>query len=198
MATQTPTIGLLGDVMLGRKVAERLDRDPRAELWSPRLRDVCRSCDALVLNLECCVSARGAPTPLIPGKPFFFRAPPSGVGALRTIEVSLASVANNHALDFGADALADTLLHLEAERIPSVGAGLDLESARRGAVVQAGSARIGVVAASDHPAEFAAGATRPGIAHADLRRELPDWIRTELGSARRRTTSSRSPTGDRT
>jgi hypothetical protein len=62
VATETPTIGLLGDVMLGRKVAERLARDPSAELWSPRLREVCRSCDALVLNLECCVPARGAPT----------------------------------------------------------------------------------------------------------------------------------------
>jgi poly-gamma-glutamate capsule biosynthesis protein CapA/YwtB (metallophosphatase superfamily) len=183
-ATETPTIGLLGDVMLGRKVAERLAGDPSAELWSPRLRDVCRSCDALVLNLECCVSARGAPTSMIAGKPFFFRAPPSGVEPLRTIGASLASVANNHALDFGADALADTFLHLEAARIPSVGAGLDLEGARRGAVVQAGSARLGVVALSDHPAEFAAGATRPGIAHADLRGELPDWIRTELGRVR--------------
>jgi poly-gamma-glutamate capsule biosynthesis protein CapA/YwtB (metallophosphatase superfamily) len=184
VATETPTIGLLGDVMLGRKVAERLDRDPTAELWSAGLRDVCRSCDALVLNLECCMSARGAETPLIAGKPFFFRAPPSGVEALRTIGASLAGVANNHALDFGADALADTLLHLRAAQIPSVGAGLDVASARQGAMVQAGPARLGVLAVSDHPAEFASDATRPGIAHADLRRELPDWIRTELARLR--------------
>jgi poly-gamma-glutamate capsule biosynthesis protein CapA/YwtB (metallophosphatase superfamily) len=175
---------LLGDVMLGRKVAERLARDPEAEVWSPQLRELCRACDALVLNLECCVSARGAPTSLIPGKPFFFRAPPSGLEALRAIETSVAGVANNHALDFGADALADTLMHLRAVDVPPVGAGLDAGSARRGVVVQAGSARLGVLAASDHPAEYASRATRPGIAHAELRRGLPGWIAAELARLR--------------
>jgi poly-gamma-glutamate capsule biosynthesis protein CapA/YwtB (metallophosphatase superfamily) len=183
-APDTLTIGLLGDVMLGRKVAERLARDPDAEVWSPQVRDVCRACDALVLNLECCVSARGAPTALMVDKPFFFRSPPSGVEALRAIGASVASVANNHTLDFGVDALTDTLLHLRAAEVPPVGAGLDAGSARRGAVVRAGSARLGVLAVSDHPAEFAAGPTSAGIAHADLSRGLPDWIGTELGRLR--------------
>jgi poly-gamma-glutamate capsule biosynthesis protein CapA/YwtB (metallophosphatase superfamily) len=170
--------------MLGRKVAERLARHPEAEVWSPQVRELCRACDAVVLNLECCVSARGAPTSLIPGKPFFFRVPPSGLEALRTIGTSVAGVANNHTLDFGADALADTLAHLRAVDVPAVGAGLDAGSARRGVVVRAGSARLGVLAVSDHPAEYAAGATRPGIAHADLRRMLPDWIGAELARLR--------------
>jgi poly-gamma-glutamate capsule biosynthesis protein CapA/YwtB (metallophosphatase superfamily) len=182
--SDTLTIGLLGDVMLGRKVAERLARHPEAEVWSPQVRQLCRACDAVVLNLECCVSARGAPTSLIPGKPFFFRVPPSGLEALRAIGTSVAGVANNHTLDFGADALADTLLHLRAVDVPPVGAGLDAGSARRGVVVQAGSSRLGVLAVSDHPAEYASGATRPGIAHADLRRRLPDWIAAELARLR--------------
>jgi poly-gamma-glutamate capsule biosynthesis protein CapA/YwtB (metallophosphatase superfamily) len=180
----TLTIGLLGDVMLGRKVAERLARHPEAEVWSPQVRELCQACDAVVLNLECCVSTRGAPTSLIPGKPFFFRVPPSGLEALRAIGTSVAGVANNHTLDFGADALADTLVHLRAVDVPPVGAGLDAGSARRGVVVQAGSARLGVLAVSDHPAEYASGATRPGIAHADLRRGLPDWVAAELARLR--------------
>jgi poly-gamma-glutamate capsule biosynthesis protein CapA/YwtB (metallophosphatase superfamily) len=178
------TIGLLGDVMLGRKVAERLAGDPGAEVWSPQVREVCQACDALVLNLECCMSERGAPTSLIAGKPFFFRAPPTGLDALRAIGASVAGVANNHTLDFGADALADTVSHLRAGGVPPVGAGLDVEGARRGAVVQAGRARLGVLAMSDHPAEFASAPTRPGIAHADLRRGLPDWISAELARLR--------------
>jgi poly-gamma-glutamate capsule biosynthesis protein CapA/YwtB (metallophosphatase superfamily) len=182
--TDSLTIGVLGDVMLGRKVAERLERDPHAEVWSPQVRDLCLACDALVVNLECCVSNRGAPTALIADKPFYFRSPPSGVEALRTIGTSLASVANNHTLDFGADALSDTLDHLQAADVPAVGAGLDADSARRGAVVQAGSARLAVLAVSDHPAEFASGPASPGIAHADLSRGLPDWIETELARLR--------------
>jgi poly-gamma-glutamate capsule biosynthesis protein CapA/YwtB (metallophosphatase superfamily) len=184
-ATDTLTIGLLGDVMLGRKVAERLARDPPAEVWSPRVRDVCRACDALVLNLECCVSSRGARTSLIAGKPFFFRAPPTGIEALRAIGAGVAGIANNHTLDFGVDALADTLSHLQAAGIPPAGAGADIENARRGAVVQAGGgARLGVLAMSDHPAEFASAPGHPGIAHAELRRGLPDWITAELARLR--------------
>jgi poly-gamma-glutamate capsule biosynthesis protein CapA/YwtB (metallophosphatase superfamily) len=175
----TPTIGLLGDVMLGRKVAERLAARPALELWSPELQAACGACDALVLNLECCASDRGAPTSLIPDKPFFFRAPPGGIDALDAVGASVASVANNHVLDFGPDALTDTLVHLRRAGITAAGAGVAVTDARRGVVVPAGPLRLGVLALSDHPAEYAAG-ERPGIAHANLRDGLPDWVTGEL------------------
>jgi poly-gamma-glutamate capsule biosynthesis protein CapA/YwtB (metallophosphatase superfamily) len=183
-ADDSLTIGLLGDVMLGRKVAERIARNPSAEVWSPQVREVCQACDALVLNLECCMSARGVPTSLVAGKPFFFRAPPTGLEALRAIGASVAGVANNHTLDFGADALDDTLSHLREAGVPPVGAGLNTKGARRGVVVQAGPVRLGVLAVSDHPVEYASGPARSGIAHAELRRELPDWISGELARLR--------------
>jgi poly-gamma-glutamate capsule biosynthesis protein CapA/YwtB (metallophosphatase superfamily) len=166
--------------MLGRKVAETLAGTPGPELWSAGVRDACAACDALVVNLECCVSEGGEPTPLIPRKPFFFRAPPSAVAALQAVGTTVASVANNHVLDFGAEALADTLAHLRAGGIAPVGAGLDVESARRGVVVPVGRSRLGVLALSDHPREYAAGEARAGIAYADLRRGLPDWVADEL------------------
>ena len=72
-------------------------------------------------NLECCVSDRGSPTTLIPGKPFFFRSPPEGVDALLEIGTTVAGLANNHALDFGPDALADTVAHLQGARIEPAG-----------------------------------------------------------------------------
>jgi poly-gamma-glutamate capsule biosynthesis protein CapA/YwtB (metallophosphatase superfamily) len=175
-----PTICLLGDAMLGRKVAERLASAPPAEVWSADVREACASCDALVVNLECCVSTRGAETALIPHKPFFFRAPPSGVAALRAIGTTVAGLANNHVLDFGVEALADTLDHLRAGGVVPVGAGLDVESARRGVVVAAGPLRLGVLALCDHPVEYAAGPGRPGVAYADLRRALPEWVSNEL------------------
>jgi poly-gamma-glutamate capsule biosynthesis protein CapA/YwtB (metallophosphatase superfamily) len=176
----TPTIGLLGDVMLGRKVAETLATTSATEVWSQGVREACAACDAVIVNLECCVSTRGAPTSLIPGKPFFFRAPPSGVGALRAIGASVAGLANNHALDFGVEALADTLEHLRAGGIVPVGAGAETDSARRGVVVAAGPLRLGVLALCDHPVEYEAGHDRPGVAHADLRGALPAWVTTEL------------------
>jgi poly-gamma-glutamate capsule biosynthesis protein CapA/YwtB (metallophosphatase superfamily) len=166
--------------MLGRSVAETLALTAGADVWSPGVREVCADCDVLVVNLECCVSGQGSPTALIPGKPFFFRAPPSAVDALRAIGANVAGVANNHALDFGADALADTLGHLRAAGIVPVGAGTEIGSARRGVVVSVGGLLLGVLALSDHPQEYGAGKGRAGIAYADLSRGVPDWVTTEL------------------
>ena len=166
--------------MLGRAVAEKLACTPAAEVWSPGVREVCADCDVLVVNLECCVSGEGSPTAVIPGKQFFFRAPPAAMDSLQAIGVSVAGMANNHALDFGGDALADTLGHLRAAGIVPVGAGIDIEGARRGVVVRAGGSRLGVLALSDHPREYAAGEGRAGIAYADLRRGLPEWVTSEL------------------
>jgi poly-gamma-glutamate capsule biosynthesis protein CapA/YwtB (metallophosphatase superfamily) len=179
-ASASPTIGLLGDVMLGRKVAEALAVTPAAEVWSSGVRDACAGCDAVVVNLECCVAERGAPTRLIRRKPYFFRAPPTAVDALRAIGTTVAGLANNHTLDFGEEALVDTLAHLKGAGIARVGAGATIDEARRGVVVQAGGLRLGVLALSDHPREYAAGADRPGIAHAALHRALPAWVTAEL------------------
>jgi poly-gamma-glutamate capsule biosynthesis protein CapA/YwtB (metallophosphatase superfamily) len=180
-----PTIGLLGDVMLGRAVAQRLEEVAPERLWSDELLELCASCDAIVCNLECCISERGLPTARVRGKPFFFRAPPAAVDALGALGVSAVSLANNHALDYEEEALLDTLGHLAAAGIVSAGAGPDLERARRGAVVAVGDRRLGVLAATDHPAEYASTASAPGVAFAELAGGLPDWVRLELARLRK-------------
>jgi poly-gamma-glutamate capsule biosynthesis protein CapA/YwtB (metallophosphatase superfamily) len=176
----TLTICLLGDVMLGRTVAQTLAATPAPEVWSPGVREACAACDVLVANLECCVSERGTPTPLIPGKRFFFRAPPSAVEALQAIGTSVAGLANNHVLDFGVEALADTLGHLRAGGIVPAGADVEIDGAHRGVVASAGRLRLGVLVMSDHPREYEAAEARPGMAYADLHRGLPQWVTTEL------------------
>jgi poly-gamma-glutamate capsule biosynthesis protein CapA/YwtB (metallophosphatase superfamily) len=184
MTTEDPAIALLGDVMLGRKVAERLAQAPPETVWSGDVAELCGACDAVICNLECCVSEHGERTTRIRRKPFFFRAPPSAVDALAAVGVSAVSLANNHALDFEAAALLDTLDHLAAASIAAVGAGRDVDRARRGAVLTAGGLRLGLLAASDHPEEFGAGESSPGVAFAELRAGLPEWIRTELARLR--------------
>jgi poly-gamma-glutamate capsule biosynthesis protein CapA/YwtB (metallophosphatase superfamily) len=179
-----PTIGLLGDVMLGRGVGEHLAEVPPEEVWSPALRELCLSCELVVCNLECCISERGERTSRIRGKPFFFRAPPAAVESLRAIGVSAVGLANNHALDYGERALLDTLELLRDSGIEAAGAGADPNAARRGVIVERSGARLGLLAVSDHPREYAAGPGAPGIAHADLTRDPPDWLTAELGRLR--------------
>ena len=86
------------------------------------------------------------------------------------------TLANNHALDYGVDALADTLNLLAAAGIATVGAGTDLEQARRPTILATGKLRVAVVGVTDHPPDFAAGPDRPGRAIADLGRRVPDWL----------------------
>lgn len=178
------TVCLLGDVMLGRGVAEALARVPPAEVWSAEVRELASSCDLVVCNLECCVSERGEPTTLVPGKPFFFRAPPAAVESLAAIGAGAAGLANNHALDYGEDALRDTLRHLDEAGVAATGAGHGPERARRGVVVEGGGARLGLVAAGDHPRAFAARPDSWGIAYAELPEGAPGWLLDELGRLR--------------
>jgi poly-gamma-glutamate synthesis protein (capsule biosynthesis protein) len=169
-------LALAGDTMLGRGVAERLRSDPRAPLLSPGVIEAAGSADLFVLNLECCISARGERF-RDRRKRFFFKAPPIAAERLAQAGVDVVTLANNHALDYGPVALLDTLEHLRRAGIAHVGAGPDERSARAHATLVASGTRLRVVAASDHPASYAATPDRAGIAYADLRRgRVPDWL----------------------
>jgi poly-gamma-glutamate capsule biosynthesis protein CapA/YwtB (metallophosphatase superfamily) len=167
-------VALAGDTMLGRGVAQRLETEPPESLFAAELVDVVHQADLCLLNLECCISARGEPAP---GKVFHFRAPPWATQALTHLGVDCVTLANNHAVDFGQDALLDTLAHLDAAGIQAVGAGSDLERARAPTVFETNGFRLAVLAVTDHPPDYAAGTELGGVAYADLRRDpAPEWL----------------------
>jgi poly-gamma-glutamate capsule biosynthesis protein CapA/YwtB (metallophosphatase superfamily) len=169
--------------MLGRCVARALE-DEDAPLLAPEVVALAREADLFVLNLECCVSARGERWP-DPRKPFFFRAPPMAAERLADFGVDCVSLANNHVLDFGPVALGDTLAHLDAAGVTWVGAGADVAEARRPRVLAAGGERLTVIAFSDHPRSYAAGTDRPGIAFVELGLGgLPGWLVEAVEGAR--------------
>jgi poly-gamma-glutamate capsule biosynthesis protein CapA/YwtB (metallophosphatase superfamily) len=169
-------LALAGDTMLGRGVAKELEHRPPDSLVDPELAELTRSADLFVLNLECCISERGEPVP----KTFTFRAPPAAVETLVHLGVGCVTLGNNHAGDYGTDALLDTFAHLRAAGIPWAGAGETAAEAR--APVEVSGVRI--VSFCDHEPGFAAGDDRPGIAFADLRRgDVPDWLREAAADA---------------
>ncbi|MGH2683456.1 MAG: CapA family protein [Actinomycetota bacterium] len=177
-------LALAGDAMLGRGVAERLGEVPPESLFAPEVVAIADEADLFVLNLECCISERGTPW-AAPGKQFFFRAPPAAVEALRHLGVDCVTLANNHALDFGEEALLDTLEKLDTAGIAHVGAGPTLAGARSPVLVERAGLRLAMLGAADHPADFAAGERAPGIAYADLSRGVPDWLTWAIRAARR-------------
>jgi len=163
-------IGFVGDVMLGRSVNDHwAGRDP-AGVWGTTL-DRLRDLDGLVLNLECCVSDRGEPWP---NKTYSFRAPPAfAVPALEAAGASVASLANNHVLDFRAPALLDTLAHLDDADVAQAGAGPNREAAFEPAVVDVGGLTVATIGLTDRWKPYAATETAAGTAYARLDRSDP-------------------------
>lgn len=137
-----------------------------------------RSADLAMLNLECSVSRRGTPEV----KSFTFRGDPSALAGARNAGVDVFSSANNHAIDYGFDAFADTLAAVRAHGIASVGAGRDLAEAERPAVFVVHGVRVafvGISAVIPAP-KWKAGTHHPGVAFDD------DWqITRQVRAARR-------------
>jgi len=181
----TLTIGLLGDVMLGRRVGQAVRTTPPEQLWARDVKDIAASCDLLLCNLECCVSGRGRRTDRIRNKPFFFRAPPQVIDVLKAIDVSAVGLANNHVLDFEEEGLIDTLGYLAEAGIPAFGAGRDAAEAQQGIVLRTGALRLGVFALTDHPRPYAAGKSSPGVAYMKREGATPEWLYAEVGRLRR-------------
>jgi poly-gamma-glutamate synthesis protein (capsule biosynthesis protein) len=154
-------LALAGDAMLGRGVGERLP----AALFSEAVVAIAREADLFVLNLECCISDRGSP---FPGRVFHFRAPPAAADALAALGVDCVTLANNHALDFGPEALEDSCEHLRRVGIRWV--------AREPVILDTGSFRLAVVGLTDHPCEY-----QGHLAYADLGHgHVPEWTVPEL------------------
>lgn len=172
-------VAVLGDVMLGRGVAPLVRERPPAWLWGDVL-DVLEQAHLRIANLECCISARGEPW--VP-KVFHFRAPPEAVEVLRAARIDAVSLANNHVLDFGYDAFADTIEHLDQAGIVHAGAGRDLDEARAPRPLAGG--RVALVAWTDNQPDWAAGPGRPGTNHLEV--GDPDLER-QVAAARGRAT----------
>ena len=182
LVVMTVTLGLAGDAMLGRKVGELLRRQPERALFSEEVVAAADEADLVLVNLECCISARGRPWP-DPAKPFFFRAPPVAAARLGDLGVDVVTLANNHALDYGQEALLDTIRHCQDVGIRCVGAGRTVDEARRPAVLDVAGTRVAVLGVADHPEDYAATARTPGIVHADLWHGIPDWLLQAVRSA---------------
>jgi poly-gamma-glutamate synthesis protein (capsule biosynthesis protein) len=161
------TIAFLGDLMLGRGVDEELSRREPRTLWGDVL-PLLRSADAVVANLECALTTRGAPWTATP-KVFHFRARPgASIAALRAANVRCVSLANNHVLDYGAQGLLETTGCLDRAGIAHAGAGCSEREAAAPAIFDAAGLRVGVIALTDNEPPFAATASRPGTLYTPI------------------------------
>ncbi len=146
-----PDLVVGGDVMLGRTVGEQIQAgaDPFAGI-----RRYLDQAAWKFVNLECVISAKGLATA---GKQHCFRAPAEATGVLIAVGINAVGLANNHAEDFGSEALIDSIRHLQANNIVAVGAAETADGAYAPQFFTTGDGRsAALLALTDVENEFSA------------------------------------------
>lgn len=125
--------------------------------------------DFTIGNFESALGDIGTPQE---GKSFPFQAPPGAAEALALGGFDLVSLANNHAMDYGPEALLQGLELLETAGVATVGAGVDRAAARAPYIVIVNGQRLAFLAYVNVPVEvggfdvamWEATTTSPGLA----------------------------------
>jgi poly-gamma-glutamate capsule biosynthesis protein CapA/YwtB (metallophosphatase superfamily) len=159
------TISFAGDVHFEAQLRPRLS-DPSIAL-APIATQL-SAADLTVVNLETSIGASGTPAP----KRYTFQAPPEALDALAAAGVDVATMANNHAMDFVPEGLSDTLAAIAADPpLRVVGVGSNAAQAFAPAVVDVRGTTVAVIGAhsaddptADPTEHWAAGDDTPGVA----------------------------------
>ena len=139
--------------------------------------------DVVVVNLEAPITAEERR--FGPWKQYVYRAPPESAQAMARAGIDVASLANNHVLDQGAEGLRETGDRLAREGIGAVGAGADEAGARAPLVVRVGGLRVALLARCQRKLDWDlwvrqfAAPDRPGVA------ALDEALAADVAAARR-------------
>ena len=127
------------------------------------VRDTLLAADIRFAQVERVYSERGRLQPHSGGG--HSRLPPAMASVFSDCGFNIVSVASNHAMDWGGEALLDTVDLLRDQGIQTIGAGRNLTEARRAAFIECNGLRIAFLAyCSILHDGYAAGSDKPGVA----------------------------------
>jgi poly-gamma-glutamate synthesis protein (capsule biosynthesis protein) len=121
--------------------------------------DLLSKADISMVNLENPITQRTQRVK----KEFNFKMNPKYLGVLQSAGIDIVTVANNHIFDYGSEGLLDTIHSLDSVGIKHVGAGRNLDEARRCALFEIKGLRIGFLGYFGSGA-FAATSNQAGVA----------------------------------
>jgi poly-gamma-glutamate capsule biosynthesis protein CapA/YwtB (metallophosphatase superfamily) len=125
------------------------------------LTPIIKGADIAVANLEFALIDGGQP---VRGKIYPHKAPTSILPALADAGFDAFNLANNHMLDYGPEALVNTLDLLDGAGIGRFGAGYDLGEASKPLIIERQGLRVGLLGAtSTLPIGFSATEALPGV-----------------------------------
>ncbi len=139
-------IAFVGDIMLDRGIRNIVDIHGLGDYgYITKYLEFLQDFDLVFGNLEGPVSDKG----FNQGSIYSFRMNPVSLEALLGANISVLSVANNHAGDWGVDAFADSLVRLRDSGILYVGGGINLSDAKSLKVFEKNGLKIGFLGFSD-------------------------------------------------
>lgn len=134
-----------GDVLLSRHILSNYESQGIDGILSERLHNEMNQADILMVNQEFPFGTTGEKAE---DKEYTFRVEPTHVGILKEMGTDIVSLANNHVLDYGTNALEETFLTLNGAGILYAGAGDSVERAKQMQTVEAAGETYGFIAAS--------------------------------------------------
>ncbi len=151
-----------GDVLLTDYMINNYKKGGINGLVDDNLYNLLYNADINMIDEEFPFSKRGEP---MKDKEYTFRTDPAYVSIFQDMGVDIVTLANNHSIDYGLDALLDTFSTLDAAGIRYVGAGKDSTRAKEIQYFSVNGLNIAVVAASRviPVVEWNATSTRPGV-----------------------------------
>ncbi|MCA9353152.1 CapA family protein [Patescibacteria group bacterium] len=159
------TIFAIGDIMLDRGVETKIKNLGQDYSFSfDLIKEDLTTADIVFANLEGSVSDIGVDT----GKEYSFRFEPIVVEALSDSGIDVVSLANNHILDWGRDALCDTTKNLDRVGIYYVGAGCNNDQAEAPYIVTLGDTRVAFLAYTEFYIGAHATSDRPGLSEYNM------------------------------
>ena len=144
-AQESTTILFAGDVLIQAALEKRYDEEGITAVVSEEVLAAMQGADIMMVNNEFQFSTRGEP---MEDKQFTFQTDPKYVQVLLDLGVDIVSLANNHSLDFGQDALLDTMATLDEAGILHAGAGETKERAEKLQIIEVNGKKFGFLAAT--------------------------------------------------
>ena len=135
-----------GDVLLSDHVLNAYSRAGGISgVLDQNYRNAIQSVDYFAVNEEFPFSSRGTQAA---DKQYTFRLAPEKVSLFQEMGIDAVTLANNHALDYGVDALLDTCEVLDGAGILHTGAGKDLNAAKQPVVFEKNGQKVALIGAT--------------------------------------------------
>ncbi|GAB4115783.1 MAG: hypothetical protein Kow00103_10820 [Candidatus Caldatribacteriota bacterium] len=150
--------------------------EEKGKLVMDKVVDCFLNSDINFCNLEAPISDRGKP---MAGRAAAFRSYPSMAEVLKKNNITFVSLANNHSLDYGWEALADTMARLDSLGIGYSGAGKNIAEARQPTIIEKKGMKVGLLSYTTNvntPLGFKASENRYGLNPIRISPFLPDHV----------------------